>query len=375
MRVQLLAATGAVALLLVASSAMASDGVPHAERNPAPSRAEPTSAVTADPAVPVARLTGAGSVNHTAARYQVHGTDLGIIWDNGAGEVLMAFGDTYGEGWGGNGAGPRDADWRCNVLARSSDTDLADGMTFDTMVQDRPGHAGQLLDCKQVNNDEETVIPTAGVTVDGRSYLHYMSVHHWGPPGQWFTNHAGIAYSDDNGETWTKDPDAVWTNTPEWSSAFQLAAFARHGGHVYLFGTPNGRFGDAHLARVPAGKVLDKDAYRYWNGSGWSPDEATAAPVAAGTVGELSVQYNEYTGRWLMTYLDESRAAIVLRDAPRPTGPWSNEQVIVSGSEYPALYGAFLHPWSSGPDLYFAMTQWAPYNVTLMRTSLSVPPR
>lgn len=335
------------------------------------SAAEPAPGVTVSPAEPVALLTGAGSINETDVRYQVHGTDLGIMWDGGEGEVLMAFGDTYGEGWGGEGAGPREADWRCNVLAVSSDRDLADGMTFDTMVQDRPGHAGRLLDCLQQNGVEETVIPTAGIAVGGRSYLHYMSVNHWGPAGTWFTNHAGLARSDDGGATWTKDPDAVWPNTPEWDSDFQQAAFARDGDHVYLFGTPNGRWGDAHLARVPAGEVQDRDAYRYWDGAGWSPSEAAAAPVAEGPIGELSVQHHEDTGRWLMTYLDESRAQIVLRDAPHPTGPWGDEQALVDGAEYPALYGGFLHPWSSGPDLYFALTQWGPYNVTLMRSTLT----
>lgn len=352
--------------LLLASTLTVSAA--EAEPRPGPG---PSDTVTVTPGVPVARLTGAGSINETAANYQVYGTDLGIMWDNGDGEVLMAFGDTYGEGWGGNGAGPREADWRCNVLAISSDRDLADGMTFDSMVQDRPGHAGQLLDCLKQNEVEETVIPTAGIAVNGRSYLHYMSVNHWGPAGTWFTNHSGIAWSDDDGQTWTKDPDAVWANTPEWDSNFQMTAFARHRGHVYLFGTPNGRWGDAHVARVPAGRVQDKDAYRYWDGAGWSRDEAAAAPVADGPIGELSVQYNEYAGRWLMTYLDESRAQIVLRDAPRPTGPWGEEQVIVDGAEYPALYGGYLHPWSSGPDLYFALTQWGPYNVTLMRSTLT----
>ncbi|SEF17023.1 protein of unknown function [Jiangella alba] len=205
------------------------------------SAAEPEPGVTVAPGEPVALLTGAGSINETDLRYQVHGTDLGVMWDDGDGSVLMAFGDTYGAGWGGNGAGPREADWRCNVLAVSSDRDLADGMTFDTMVQDRPGHAGQLLDCLQQNGVEETVIPTAGIAVDGRSYLHYMSVNHWGPAGTWFTNHSGIAWSDDGGTTWTKDPDAAWPNTPEWDDDFQMAALARHGGHVYLFGTPDRR--------------------------------------------------------------------------------------------------------------------------------------
>lgn len=57
-----------------------------------------------------------------------------------------------------------------------------------------------------------------------------------------------------------------------------------------------------------------------------------------------------------MTYLDETRRAIVIRDAPELTGPWSDPLEVVSGSDYPALYGAYLHPWASdGEVIYFNM--------------------
>ena len=42
-------------------------------------------------------VTGALSQNHTDARFGISGTDLGISWDNGSGQTLMAFGDTYGD--------------------------------------------------------------------------------------------------------------------------------------------------------------------------------------------------------------------------------------------------------------------------------------
>jgi hypothetical protein len=72
-----------------------------------------------------------------------------------------------------------------------------------------------------------------------------------------------------------------------------------------------------------------------------------------------------------MTYLDEHQRAIVIREAPELTGPWSDSQVVVSGDKYPALYGAFLHPWfSDGETIYFNMSQWVPYNVLLMRAQL-----
>jgi hypothetical protein len=47
-------------------------------------------AAVPSPAERVAKLTGPGSINDTEARFQLKSTDLGILWDNGAGEILTA---------------------------------------------------------------------------------------------------------------------------------------------------------------------------------------------------------------------------------------------------------------------------------------------
>ncbi|MEV4896435.1 FtsW/RodA/SpoVE family cell cycle protein, partial [Nonomuraea sp. NPDC055795] len=177
------------------------------------------------------------------------------MWDNGAGEVLAAFGDTFGDGWAPPGA--NGGDWRSQVLLRSSDRDLAYGMTFSSAATDRAGHAKELIPSRKVDGDEITVIPTAGVSVGTRQYMGYMSVRHWGQPGQWDTNYAGIAYSDDNGQNWT----ATTPGTPRWDNPgggnhFQMAAMVRRDGYIHLFATPNGRSGAAYLARVPEHQIL-----------------------------------------------------------------------------------------------------------------------
>lgn len=320
----------------------------------------------ASPATVVSKMTGPGSTSNTPAAWGVYSTDLGVMWDNGAGTVLTAFGDTFGNAWtppGGNGN-----DWRSQVLLRSTDTNLADGMSFSSAATDAPGHAKELIPSKKIDNDEMTVIPTAGVAVGSRQYMAYMSVRHWGVPNTWDTNYAAIAYSDDNGQTWITAGGPRWDN-PGGTNNFQMAAFVRDGGYVYMFGTPNGRLGAARLARVPESSVLTKSAYTYWTGSGWSGSESAAVDVVPGPVAELSVQKNAYTGGWLMTYMQGSD--IVLRSATGPTGAWSAPQVIASSADYPGLYGGFMHPWSSGPNLYFALSQWNPYNVYLMRVGLT----
>jgi hypothetical protein len=313
---------------------------------------------------------GVGDVNQTATRFAVYATDLGVMWRDARGRVAIAFGDTYGEGWGGQGAGPETADWRFNTLAHSTDSTLSDGLRIDSMITDRPGHAAQIL-AGDPGVSEVTVIPTAAISSDGRDYLHYMSVRSWGTGGQWTTNYAGLAVSADGGRTWTKPTATRWPNEGV-GSGFQLGAMARHRGHVYLFGTPNGRLGDARVARVVEKAVGRLSAYQYWTGTTWESRADNATPVMDGPVGELSVQYNTVTRQWVALYLDEHRAAIVLRTAPRPTGPWTPGQVVADGAQHPGLYGAFLHPDSAHSSvLHFAMSRWDPYHVRLMALPLT----
>jgi hypothetical protein len=334
-------------------------------------------------ATELAKITGEDSINTTASRFGITATDLGILWDDGRGGVLAAFGDTYGEGWGGHGAGPGHADWRFNVIAHCANADLDSGLKFDWVARRDNGTADQILYADRRGITEHTVIPTAGIAVRGRNYLHYMSVRRWGTPGGWLTNYGGLAYSDDGGHTWTKSDTAVWPNRRQgwWNRVrrrdmgghpFQMLGFAGViDGRVYLLGTPNGRFGSGHLARVGTDDLLDPAAYEYRSGEGWVSDPFEATPVLPAPVAELSVQYNRHFGQWFAMHLDEHRAAIVLRTAPELTGPWTEGEVVVAGARYPALYGGFQHPWAvDGPAVYFTMSQWGPYNVYLFRADL-----
>jgi hypothetical protein len=90
----------------------------------------------------------------------------------------------------------------------------------------------------------------------------------------------------------------------------------------------------------------------------------------AGPVGELSVRYDQLLKSWEMMTMDEARGAIVVRLAPQPTGPWGAPIPVATSSQYPHLYGGFLNPDSNGSDLYFTMTQYDRYNVSLMHATL-----
>lgn len=318
------------------------------------------------PAILVDEVTGADATTDTTTPWDVGATDLGVIWDDGDDNVLVAFGDTFSTP-GDDGAGF--GNWRSNVLFRSADRDFTDGMALDWALSDEAGVATEIIGSKKIPGDEHTTIPTGGVAVDGRQYMAYMSVKEWGLPGQWTTNFSQLAYSDDGGENWSVEGAPRWDNNAEATDPFQMVAFVHHDDFVYMFGTPNGRTGAASLARVPATQMLDKDAYRYWDGTDWATDYATVAEILPPAVAELSVHFDEASGLWRLITLN-GNADLVLRVADAPQGPWGEEQLLASQAEYPGLYGGYIHPWSPEGRVYFLMSVWNQYNVALMEVTL-----
>ncbi len=107
----------------------------------------------------VAQQTGILSENRTQ-NLNVLGTDLGIMWDNGRGEILTAFGDTAGLGLPNLLSGSLWA-WRSNVLFRSNDRDLSNGMDFSSAATDVFGQAKELVPSPKIPFVEISRIPTA----------------------------------------------------------------------------------------------------------------------------------------------------------------------------------------------------------------------
>lgn len=368
-------------------------------------------------------VTGNFPQNNTFDRFGIWGTDVGVIWDNGMvdnpltphneRQVLMALGDTF--------SGPNmTGGWRLNTLLRSSDVNLADGMSvpngewfngnmFGGAPLGNPTYARQIIHPAAGLPGGITLIPTAGISIPTpgtqfgvTQYVNFMSVTQWGAPGQWTTNYSAIAYSTDNGENWAVAPTSVRYNQP-WSGNqnFQQGAFVRPGdGYVYMYGTPNGRQGAAYVSRVLEKDILNVTKYDYyskgnpggWFGWGSTPagwyknDPAAATPVfgqdqgACGVanpgnqVSEMSVQYNGHLRKYVTLYGDQFNN-IVMRTADRPEGTWSTAKVLLP-QQSGGIYAPMMHPWSpsttnTGSDLYWNLSMWSEYNVMLMRTDLS----
>jgi hypothetical protein len=122
---------------------------------------------------------------------------------------------------------------------------------------------------------------------------------------------------------------------------------------------------------VTSESILRPDTYEYWDGSDWTPVENAAANVVPAPVGELSVAWNGYLGRWVMMYLDERHDAIVVRTAAELTGPWTEPSLVASAKDHPQLYAPFIIPFPSDePEIFFTMSRWDSYNVYLMHLKL-----
>jgi hypothetical protein len=368
-------------------------------------------------------VTGNFLPNNTDQRFDIWGTDVGVMWDNGIPDdpstpinehqVLIAVGDTFG---GANMTGY----WRNNTILRSGDTVLGDGMS----IPDGEWLNGNMFGGAPLNGPTSarpvivkailppglptgvTMIPTAGISLPtpgtqfgATQYMSFMSVKQWGNPGSWTTNYSAIAYSVDNGENWMVAPTSVRMNSStSGNKNFQQQAFVMgNDGYVYAYGTPNGRQGAAYVSRVLPQDILDTSKYEYYNKgtkswfsstpAGWYKNAPSkASPIigkeggacgvakAGNTVSEMSVQYNKSLNKYVVMYGDQFNN-IVIRTSDSPEGTWSAATTILN-QQNGGIYAPMMHPWSpstmgTGTDLYWNLSLWSEYNVMLMRTDLT----
>ncbi len=384
----------------------------HSTVTPSAANTVQTAAVVVDPlpsrlpSTPLGWVTGSGTrwldgkpvnaTQNTSTEFGIGSTDLGIMWDGGTinGErfVHVAFGDSF--------RGPRmTGEWLNNALLISYDRDLQSGLE----LADTGRVLGQFIDRSRgqlgLFSSEVTVIPTAGIQIDGTQYVNYMSVRSWDTPGRWTTNYSAITqfYPGSDGGDWRIVPSTIrsagWlrSSTPyrAGDQNFQQMAYVLQPEdqvaegdprYLYAFGTPSGRAGSAYLSRVAEGDVTDLSKYDYWDGNKWVRGNAAVAkpvigsnrssglfgfvvdwandpnvfggylgglfgPKTGGNVSEMSVQYNEYLDKYVVLYGDGNNN-IQMRVADTPEAAWSAPVQLASSAAYPGLYAPMIHPWS-----------------------------
>jgi len=241
--------------------------------------------------------------------------------------------------------------------------------------------------------DPGTITDQIGTVAGTRHYCYYWSAAYFSiVGGAWYTNYNGIAYSDNKGDTWTRegvtgatyntvDSTKVWGNDSQFNNKFQQQwTVLATDGYVYCLSTGNGRRGSAYVSRVAQANILTKSSYTYWDGTAWNSSMAAASPVYTGPQGEPSLFFHQGSNKWISAYLstDTFSNDIVLRSADNPQGPWSDAQILLQPTFGTAdHYGGFIHPASntspqSSSDFYFYVSLFAPYQTFLMKTTITL---
>jgi hypothetical protein len=330
------------------------------------------------------------SINDTT-RWGICGGDLGSLM-YAQGTAYLTLGDNYKScppGTGGPGGGLNPPNWRSNAVGViPKPSNFTHGLHITRWISQDGKHAMEVIpsvhnagDCEdnQTKGCEITTIPTYGFSVQGRLFLAFMSVHHWGDPGRWDVNYSSFAMSSNKGKTWTVETHAI-----KWGANSNFAQVAvtpdPTGRYLCFYGIPGGRFGSVKLMRTPNTwhSVLSPKAYQYFTGTKdgqpqWSSNSAQAVTVADAPVGELSVIYDPGLKHWLMTYLQGS-GDLVIRSAAQYWGPWSQTATLATQQKFPQLYGAFMNPHfltNKGHTIYFVMSLWLPYSVFWVKANLN----
>jgi hypothetical protein len=305
----------------------------------------------------VCRLTGHGEAG-------IKGQDSAVILPF-RGKTLLFFGDTTLTAGG----------MISNSRAETADRDASDclGLVFLT------GDDGVAREPLPKQGEEATVwllsVFAAGRKVYG---FYYTVAPGWPAPPATFGT--GLAVSEDSGRSFHRT-SLLFPKESLFSEA--VYALPRPPFLYLVLRKGDVGYGTIYLARVGLTGILDKSAYRVWDGRGWSPEEKTAKPLFA-NAGAPTIQWNPYLRKWLGVYtavLSEQGllSQLEARTADTLTGPWSAPVVLYKcpkepprewGSCYNAHHSAVFDR-DRGRTIYVTATDWLPYNVSLYEFALS----
>ena len=171
--------------------------------------------------------------------------------------------------------------------------------------------------------------PEHGIFLNDRVYFYYLGVQTTGVSSVWQfrTVGAGLAEFDiasgaarriEHRGDWV-----LWRNpTDDLHFGVYVVAVDEH---VYVFGSSRtGVQSTAWLARVPADRIAERDAYEYLASTDptWTPDISQACSLGPAAA-EFSANYNAYLEMYTMIYLDEYSKRLKLRTADQLWGPYS----------------------------------------------------
>ncbi len=283
------------------------------------------------------------------------------------GRLVWVFGDTLIRQATSSGQ-----NWFSNTWSASDDFDAGDGLTRLDLGVAETGEITELLpytseeqQFNDVHFDRPGCMSPCGARyalwpgpvvadpVRNRSLVFYQKVY--AEPGEFNFRNVGYSLAVwQNNElnpvrpivsSNSDDPTLLFTS-PEYQPGIgaiveddNLYSFICHSQWIDLF---------CSLARVPLQDALSRDAWEFLDGSGrWTSNPRQANDLFKGAP-MMSVAYSEYLSHYVVVYSEPLGGPIVLRTAPRLTGPWS-EQVVI-GYPLPSdngngwVYDGLMHP-------------------------------
>jgi hypothetical protein len=309
------------------------------------------------------------------------GSDLGVSFMH-KGKMYFLGGDTN----------TRDA-FAPNIIGVAGDFNPSDGMNI-TWGKDENGNPKEFF----AIIEPSSTVPAGAISISDTMYIFMMDVINWDYPA---IARSVLIKSEDDGRTfrtvWEGRKDNKFVNIAPVISSHPT----RQGKDaLYLVGSGKYRESPIYLAVTEIDAIENRAGYLYFagleNGSPvWKTSESDALPIVDGVkVGELSVQWNGYLGKWLLSYFDYSTSNpgnMYFRTASNLWGPWSNPVFVFSGTRqydwyeevmtrkgpqsWGVPYGSYLLPETnsaSSPKTYFTLSLWVPYSIFLMEVDLSV---
>jgi hypothetical protein len=284
------------------------------------------------------------------------------------------FGDTIRRGPEGR------HDVIASSLATSTDGDASDCIDLEFATE--AGSVASMLPPL----DETTAWTNGVITLDDGSMVFYIVKAYRDSPFAWHVGAIGVGRLTPGETVAERLNEDVWGDDHGFDGRITgVRSPVRDGDDVIVYIRTEA--GANYVARVPVDRMAERDAYRYWDGDGWSadasraqrmwPDEKELLPVDNG----VEVFRDELSGEWLAMY-NRDLSALTVRSAPEPWGPWSDPvtwldcRPLVVEDEWPFCYSARMqrqYTRDGGATLYVTFASQDPYDVTLLELRLGVP--
>ncbi len=309
----------------------------------------------------------------------IGGADLGVPLLNGS-SLWLIFGDTSAEP-ATSMKGPS------GVVGSSSAIQSA--LPFDcsgfSWVESGSKFFQPLHSSRTPGMDESTV-PAGGIVANGTAYIYAMRITHWSKNSSDPTHGYGVLFMQERQGGFKEVAD--WPlDEPFVNAAPAMGRLPDGTDAVFLAVSGSYRKSPVYLAYVLPEDIGNTSRYHYLSGYAsdgspvWSSDEAAAKPLIDGVwAGELSLEYDQPLGKYLLLFFDHRAHKLDLYDSTTPYGPFSGPAVSnpCQGASWMqpgwgGCYGGYILPDNFGPDghdLYYTLSVWDPYATMLMKERL-----